>query len=154
MTEIICYDTEVPEIEKKVTLAIVPITTSSWTKRVGLFKVIRTNGKITETVVTAPFLKGKHRPRKVRKASPDDIFDYEQDVKKDERRNDRLMKDVNEAYNLLFKKGYLCKILGLRGRVKEIDYRSAKLIINTNYDSKVICALLELYFPNREWRVV
>lgn len=154
MTEIICYDTEVPEVEKKVTLAIVPITTSSWTKRVGLFKVIRTNGKTTETVVTAPFLKGMHRPRKVRPCSEEDRVDYEQDVKKDDRRNDRLMKDVNEAYNLLFKKGYLCKILGFRGRVKEIDYRSAKLIINTNYDSKVICALLELYFPNREWRVV
>lgn len=153
MTEIICYDTDVVEEEKKaVTLAVSPITKHSWQRRVGLFKIIRTNGKETETIITAPCFKGK-RFRKVSQANPEDIFDYEQDVKHDVRRNDKLMKDVNEAYNLLYRKGYLCKVMGFRGRVKAIDYRSAKLIINTTYDSKVIRALLELYFPNRDWRI-
>ena len=153
MTEIICYDTDVREEEPKVTLSVIPITKMSWHRRVGLFKVIRTNGKMTETIITAPSFRGK-RFRKVRPATPEDIFDYEQDVKKETKRNDGLMKDLNEAYNLLFRKGYLCKVMGIRGRVREIDHRSGKLMINTNYDSKVICALLELYFPNREWRLL
>ena len=154
MTEIICYDTDVPEVEKKVvTLAAVPVTSSRYCRRVGMFKVIRTNGKLTETIITAPFMKGKNF-RKVKPASESDIFDYEQEVKPDCRRNDKLMKDVNEAYNLLYRKGYLCKIMGFRGRVKSVDYKSAKLVINTDYDSKVICALLDLYFPNRKWVAV
>jgi hypothetical protein len=142
MTEIIVIDQNVPVPKRKsVVLSVVPIETSKYAKRIGMFKITRTNGITTETFRTSPRFNGKGW-RTEHPCTEEDRYDYEQDVKVIEGRNDKLMKDANEMYNLLFKKGYLCKIMGFRGRVKSIDARTAKLIINTEYDSKVICALL------------
>lgn len=150
---IIVTDVSIPVTKKSVVLSVVPIESSHYTKRVGMFKVTRTNGVTTETFRTCPKMKGKGW-RTERPCTEEDRYDYEQEVEVDERRNDLLMKDVNEMYNLLWRKGYLCKVMGIRGRVKSIDRRTAKLIINTCYDSKVICALLKLYFPSREIKEV
>lgn len=151
---IIVTDVSIPVTKKKsVVLSVVPVESSHFSKRVGMFKITRTNGITTETFITCPKMKGKGW-RRERPCAEEDRYDYEQEVEVDERRNDLLMKDVNEMYNLLWKKGYLCKIMGMRGRVKSIDRRTAKLIINTRYDSKVICALLKLYFPSREIKEV
>ena len=65
-------------------------------------------------------------------------------------RNDKLITDANNALNLLMRKGYLERsILGFRGWVREVDGTTCKLVISTEYNSKVICALLKLYFPAR-----
>lgn len=65
-------------------------------------------------------------------------------------RNDKLIKDANNALNLLMRKGYLHRNhFGFRGWVREIDGTTCKLVLSTDYDSKVLCALLGLYFPDR-----
>lgn len=64
-------------------------------------------------------------------------------------RNDKLISDAHKALNLLIYKGYLKNFMGYVGRVKEVDGTTCKITFNTEYDSKVICALLKLYFPNR-----
>ena len=76
-------------------------------------------------------------------------------VKHPKWRNDKLIKDANDALNLLMRKGYLERsIFGFRGWMRELDGTTCKLVISTDYDSKVLCALLELYFPDRKLEVV
>lgn len=70
-------------------------------------------------------------------------------------RNDKLIKDANNALNLLMRKGYLShSLLGFTGWVREVDGSACKIVCNANYNGKVICALLKLYFPNREVEVI
>lgn len=70
-------------------------------------------------------------------------------------RNDQLIKDANNALNLLMRKGYLTRNkFGFRGWVREIDGVTCKLVLSTDYDGKVLCALLNLYFPNRRMEAV
>lgn len=78
------------------------------------------------------------------------IMQETEDVKHPRWRNDRLIRDANIALNLLITKGYIERsIFGFRGWVREIDGCSCKIVLNTEYNSKVICALLRLYFPCR-----
>lgn len=75
-----------------------------------------------------------------------------EEVKHPKWRNDRLIRDANNALNLLIIKGYIERsIFGFRGWVREIDGTTCKIVLNTEYNSKVICALLKLYFPNRRF---
>ena len=77
------------------------------------------------------------------------------DVKHPKWRNDKLIKDANDALNLLMRKGYLERsIFGFRGWMREIDGTTCKLIISTEYEGALICALLRLYFPEREIKEV
>lgn len=72
------------------------------------------------------------------------------DVEHPRWRNDKLIRDANNALNLLMRKGYLTRsVFGFRGWVREVDGTTCKIVISTDYSSKVICALLELYFPTR-----
>lgn len=72
------------------------------------------------------------------------------EIKHPKWRNDRLIKDSHNALNLLMQKGYLERsIFGFRGWVRELDGTTCKLVISTEYNSEVICALLRLYFPDR-----
>ena len=72
------------------------------------------------------------------------------EVKHPKWRNDRLIKDANNALNLLIKKGYLERSgFGFRGWVREVDGTTCKLVINTKDKGTLICALLRLYFPDR-----
>ena len=150
MTTIICYDTDV-KVEKK------PVVLSVQEKRLPRrrhpFKLItRTNGRLTEYICVNWCGVVTHKYTET--CSPEDAYDYEQDVKVENKRNDKLMKDANNAFNLLLTKGYLYRRKGITGWVRSINEASAKLVVNTSYDSKVICALLKLYFPNRKWEVI
>ena len=77
------------------------------------------------------------------------------DVEHPKWRNDKLIKDANNALNLLMRKGYLTRsVFGFRGWVRELDGVTCKIVISTDYSSKVIWALLNLYFPHRKLEVV
>ena len=157
MTTIIFHDTSIPKKSKSVTLSITK-REKGYAGRIGVFKLVRTNGKTTETIITSPNYKGKCKGKCIRYERPctyEDWYDYIHDVSHNDehKRNDYLMKDINDAYNMLYKKGYLCKIAGFRGWVREIDQTSAKLVINTKYDSRVIVSLLELHYPSYTFEV-
>ena len=148
MTTIICYDTDVKVEKKPVVLSIKERVIF---KRHPIRIIVRTNGESTETIVIN---KNNITTRRyINPCTEEDRYDYEQDVKVENKRNDKLMKDANNAFNLLLTKGYLYRRKGITGWVRSINEASAKIVVNTSYDSKVICALLKLYFPNRKWEV-
>lgn len=84
------------------------------------------------------------------------IFMHEiEEVKHPKWRNDKLISDAHNALNLLMRKGYLSHCLfGFTGWIREVDGTTCKIMCNADYDGKVICALLKLYFPNREFEVI
>ena len=158
MTTIIFHDISVPKEKKSVVLSVTK-REKGYAGRIGVFKLVRTNGKTTETIITSPNYKGKCKGKCIRYERPctyEDWYDYTQDVsyKQDSKRNDYLMKDINNAYNMLYRKGYLYNSFGFRGWVREIDHSSAKLVINTKYDTSIIVSLLKLHYPSYEFEVV
>lgn len=128
-------------------------------REMGVFHVWRTNGVVTEHVVIGLIAEdGGYRQgvysRKREFASESDKYYYDQEQKEDNRRNDKLVKACNEAYNRLLKCGYLSKVFGVRGWVKEIDGSNVRIFLNTDASSRVISSLLKAWNPQYEWTVV
>ena len=151
MITIVCHDDSIKSEREFVTLTVNELHNSSYCDRTHIRVVTRTNGIITEKLNVNDY---GVRWRKTESCSEADRYDYEHDIKKTFKRNDKLMKDANNAYNLLLRKGYLCHIAGITGWVRQLNQSTAKIVVNTEYSSEVICALLELYFPNRRWEVI
>ena len=151
MITIVCYDDSIKSERKFTTLGIKWLHTSRYAEKINARVIIRTNGIVTEKKNVCDY---GVRWCKTEPCTKGDRYDYEQDINKPFKRNDKLMKDANNAYNLLFRKGYLCRIAGIRGWVRQLDQSRAKIVVNTEYSSEIIKALLELYFPNRRWEVI
>ena len=151
MTTIVCYDDSIKEERKFVTLSVRDINKNRFTRKTHVKIITRTNGIVTETLNVNDF---GLRTRKTKPCAEEDRYDYEHDIRNNYKHNDLLMKDANNAFNLLLRKGYLCRIAGITGWVRQLSQSTAKIVINTEYSSEVISALLELYFPNRRWEVV
>lgn len=125
-------------------------------REMGIFFIWRTNGITTTRYRIGLIAKdGGYEQatlnKKVEPASDSDIYYYQNEVCPNSKRNDKLMKACNTAYNRFFEVGYLSKRHGLRGYVKSIDNSTAKLYLNTDVGSRVILALLHAWYPQYEW---
>lgn len=115
-----------------------------------VMEVCRTNGLDTEYVYN---INGSFR-RIVTPCTKEDRYDYDQDKKPDDGRNDILIKACNDVYNRFFRNGYLSKRHGIRGWVRSINSVSAKIFLNTDVSGRVILALLNAWYPQYEWSII